>query len=119
MQAAAEYRRVEQSHTVRPGLRLGGSDFEIADPDRTWLEDPDGARIASNRRRHVEVVDAKRAGDLTRVHAVGHERREGAVDVVHVERAEVDETTEHIVGWCAKHNSIGHDSTCSIGPRLR
>ena len=74
-------------------------------------EDPDGSVVAPRGRRHGDIVDvdAECARDLFRRDAVGHQGRDPAMaQALGVNRAELDEPIERIVGDVAEVYAVRH-----------
>ena len=86
---------------------------QTSDANRAWAEDPHGSRVAPRGRRHGDIAraDAERTRDLVCRDAVGHEGRDLAMArALGINRAELDEPIERIVGDVADVYAVRHAS---------
>jgi hypothetical protein len=112
VQASAERWGIDQPQRVRLPLHVRRQDAKRPDADLARAQHPHRSRVASDGRRHGEVVDAEHARDLVRRDAVGHQRGQpAAVHALDVERAELDEAVEGLVPRVGEVDSIRHGGT--------
>ena len=79
--------------------------------DGARAEDPDGSGVApcGSGDGDIADADAERGRDLFRRNAVGHQRRDRAfARALGINRAELDEPVERIVGHVGDVYAVGH-----------
>ena len=109
VQPGAECRRVEQPECTRRCVEVRRNNLQASDANRARAQDPHRSRIACDGRGDRNPVDRQCGGDLLRRDAVRHQRRQPAIwRGLDVERAQLDQPIEGIVGRIAQVYAVGH-----------
>ena len=111
MQARAERAGINQPESIRLCFDVSRNNPNASDANRARAEDPDGSRISPDGRGDGEPIDAQCACHVLWRDAVRHQCRDATIArAFGIDRAELDEPIERIVGGVAKVNSIRHAS---------